>query len=171
MKITFVRHFETPWNQMGKLQGSADISISAVSEALLTKTQQILPTVVFDKVYVSSLKRTQQTAAALGYRDFEINPLLAEIDFKQFEGLQKADLLAFDNGGWVKSPFDSVLQDSLQSMMHRIDSFLDSLQAENVLVVGHGAWLRLCYAKYKLQKIDEMNQISSPNGWVWTLEI
>lgn len=171
MKITFVRHFETPWNQAGKLQGSADIAIAPASKELIQSTLASMPTNIYDQVYVSPLMRTQQTAIALGYPEFQISEDLLEINFKEFEGQRKSDLLKFDNGIWRRSPFDSVLRDSLDELSERIDNFMQSLHSENILVIGHGAWLRLCYARYVLETPNEMNQVHSPNGWVWTLEI
>lgn len=174
MVITFVRHFETEWNKQGKLQGNADISIAEVEAEFLQSCQAQLPKQAFDEVYVSPLVRTQQTATELGYQHFKISGLLSEIDFKEYEGQLKTRLLNVDNQSWIKSPFHSVLQEPLMELSGRVNQFIDELensQQENILVVGHGAWLRLCYATYVLQNQNKMNAIKSPNGWVWSMEI
>lgn len=60
--IYIVRHGETDWNKEGKLQGHTDTELNDTGrkQALILKDK--LQNIHFDKVFVSPLKRTRQTA-------------------------------------------------------------------------------------------------------------
>ena len=53
MKIYIIRHGETEWNKMGKMQGRTDISLSEDGRKLAQKTADGLKNVKFDYIFSS----------------------------------------------------------------------------------------------------------------------
>ncbi len=166
MQITFIRHLPTPWNKRQLLQGKRDISISPVTEKLksgIVQNQQGLGKIApFDKVLASRLIRTRQTAHIYGYSPEE-EPLLNELDFGMFEGKEKQQLLSRFGDTWLYSPESLVLGEPLTDFKSRISSFLDRYNSyPNILVFGHGSWIRACLSLKKYGHINQMNQVTVP---------
>ena len=60
--IYIVRHGETDWNVLGKLQGSKDIPLNEKGIEQAKELREILKDVKFDIVFASPLQRTLKTA-------------------------------------------------------------------------------------------------------------
>ena len=89
MILYIVRHGETEWNKMGKMQGKTDISLSEDGRKLAQKTADGLKNVKFDYIFSSPLERAYETACIIrGSRDTEIvkDERLIEIGFGLYEG-------------------------------------------------------------------------------------
>ncbi len=65
MKLYIVRHGETTWNALHKVQGSADIPLAEKGIQLAARTGQALKDVPFDVCFTSPLQRARQTAETL----------------------------------------------------------------------------------------------------------
>lgn len=175
MRVTLIRHLPTEWNKKTWLQGKRDIGISLLTEeftqgidlnkALLNK---LAP---FDFVLASTLKRTQETAKLYGYEP-ETERLLDELDFGPFEGLPKEKLFEEHGELWVESPQDLVLGESLKDFEERIRQFLEKYQGvNNLLVFGHGSWIRAMLSYHKHGNINQMNKEIAANNECFTLTI
>ena len=84
MRVTLIRHGETPGNALLRYIGSTDEPLSPRGEA---QAAAIKPSICPDTVYVSALRRSARTAALL----FPGAKMLAdaglnEMDFGRFEG-------------------------------------------------------------------------------------
>jgi probable phosphoglycerate mutase len=168
IKVYLVRHLATPWNAKGVLQGRKDISIDGVSGGCEC-SQSKLPIGV--KVFTSELVRTQQTAKVYGFSDYEINSLLNEFDFGDFEGRPKSDLLAWNDCAWRDSPSSVCLGESILHLKRRIFDFLSLyLEEPEILIFGHGCWIRLLYSCYLIGTEAIMNRLCIENGQVLVLE-
>ncbi len=88
MQIRLIRHGKTPQGERQQYQGSLDTSLSENGRKALRKAAD-LP----EKVFVTPLKRTQETAEILfpGARQIII-PGLAEMCFGDFEGRSWKDM-------------------------------------------------------------------------------
>lgn len=82
MTVWLIRHGRTEWNDTGRYQGQTDLPLSNEGEAELTRADFSPKT-----VYVTPLKRTQETARILfpDARQIVIDDL-REMDFGVFEG-------------------------------------------------------------------------------------
>ena len=171
MEFILVRHFETPWNRSGLLQGSRDIDIHPdhpVDEAHRARLHESKP---FCRVVCSPLKRTQQTARLLGFEEFDVRPELAEMDFGPMEGAPKESLHELE-GDWRADPLQTELAPGLNAMLERIDRFVEShAHLDRVLVFGHGLWSRAAYARYVLGDANRMNSLRLGNGETLTIRI
>lgn len=96
MLLYIIRHGETEWNAVGRLQGSADIPLNESGRELARITGEALKEVLFDLMITSPLKRARETgeltiAPSQAYYGKEIPVLeedrLREIDWGSWEGL------------------------------------------------------------------------------------
>ena len=62
MKLYVVRHGETVWNKLHKVQGAADITLAPNGILLAEKTGEALKDVRFDLCFSSPLARARKTA-------------------------------------------------------------------------------------------------------------
>lgn len=60
--IYIVRHGETEWNKLKKIQGHTDIPLNSIGKAQARELQKKLKDVHFDHVFSSDLLRARQTA-------------------------------------------------------------------------------------------------------------
>ena len=83
MRLYFIRHGETDWNQVKRLQGKSDIPLNEFGEHLAIETGEALKDVRFDLVYTSPLKRARKTAELVaGERDI---PILMSQELKRWD--------------------------------------------------------------------------------------
>jgi broad specificity phosphatase PhoE len=89
--LLLIRHGATEWNASGRLQGRADIGLSAAGRAETGRWR--LPTAFAEARWLTSpLRRARETAALLSDRPVTIEPRLIEMDWGAWEGLRAADL-------------------------------------------------------------------------------
>ncbi len=89
MKIYLMRHGETEYNRVGRLQGQSDIPLNEFGIQLAEKTAEGLKSVNFDAVFSSPLQRALETARIVtGSRDVKVetDERLKEIHFGAGEG-------------------------------------------------------------------------------------
>lgn len=145
-EIWFVRHFRTPWNAEGRLQGRRDIALEdplgAVDTATLARNRAALEGVRFAAVLTSPLQRVRQTAALHGYPDALPDPDLAELGFGPWEGRLWSELHAAHPGAWHGAPETLPLGEPFEHFRRRTARVHQRLLAAPgpVLVFGHGAW-------------------------------
>lgn len=170
MQVVLIRHLPTSWNDKGYLQGKRDIPISlpiAETNRLeiefnQSRLQKWLP---FDGVFVSALKRTQQTAFAYGFDSPMIDPLLNELDFGSYEGKPKETLLADFNETWQYEPLRIELGESMDVFQERVLNFFTRHHRLNkILIFGHGSWIRALLSIVKYGDSNKMNQLTVKNN-------
>lgn len=85
MQLILIRHAETGWNVDGRLQGRQDppLTLKGRGEAARWRLPTGLTPV---KWFTSPLRRTRETALQMGI-NAEIEPVLTEMDWGQWEGL------------------------------------------------------------------------------------
>ena len=89
MRLYLVRHGETDWNLVRRLQGSEDIPLNAYGRELAATTAEAMADVSFDAVFCSPLSRAKETAEIItGDRGVQIQSdvRLKEIGFGLGEG-------------------------------------------------------------------------------------
>ncbi len=90
MDIYLMRHGETDWNRIHRLQGITDIPLNEKGIEEARQAAEWLRDVPFDRIYTSPLARARQTAEIVrGDRPIEIiqEDALIEISFGEYEGL------------------------------------------------------------------------------------
>lgn len=157
MRLYLIRHGETDWNKVKRLQGKSDILLNEFGEHLAIETGKALKQVPFDLAYTSPLKRARRTAELiLGERKVPIidEPRIEEMGFGIYEGLickegaseipDKNFSLFFRSPEKYTPPVDG---ESFDSLLKRTKDFLESLQNspgyadKTILISTHGAAL------------------------------
>ena len=94
MKLYFIRHGRTEWNEEGRFQGSnGDSPLLPASIHQLEKLGKHLATVPFDAVFASDLPRTVHTAQIILDQletplELQATPALREWNLGKLEGLK-----------------------------------------------------------------------------------
>lgn len=158
--IYFVRHGETDWNAVGRLQGQRDIAINATGRAQAANCGAILR-LLMDRLgrspvsfcYVSSpLRRARATmellrpVLGLAATDYAIDDRLREIAYGDWEGLTVAETRARDpdicdmrdREKWNNVPPGG---ESYAQLALRVAAWRSELAADTV-VSAHGGTLR-----------------------------
>ena len=146
-RLLLVRHGEFEWNAVRRLQGQADIALSARGEAQAIALAATVAQLAPDMVITSDLRRARQTASLLGYPDASQDARLREIDVGDWTGLQIADIIANDaeayrgwRAGTYAPPGGEEWQDfslrTAAAVLNRADT------AQRLLVVCHGGVIR-----------------------------
>ncbi len=154
MNLYIVRHGETDWNTVKRIQGQTDIELNENGVRLAELTSAGLKDIDFDYIFSSPLKRAYKTAEIIrGERTTEIvrDERLKEMFFGDYEGTTKAErpedcciTTLF------KAPADYVAEkgaESLEELTARAQAFLDEhifpIESVNpdaeILLIGHGA--------------------------------
>ena len=158
MKLYLIRHGETDWNTVKRLQGATDIPLNENGEALARATCEGMKDIHLDLIFTSPLKRAYRTAELVrGERDIPIikEERIREICFGDYEGLisksegysipdpdfkfffTKTDMYQTPPNG---EPISSLLKrtgEFLEELKHRED-----LQDKTILISSHGAAVR-----------------------------
>lgn len=164
MRIFFVRHGETVWNRASRLQGRADSPLTLRGVQLCAAYGDFLKAalagVASDRVgfYVSPLGRTRQTASlladALGVplERFRVDPLLAEHDVGELEGLDWQQIEArhgISKEIWRRWETRAPGGENRLDVLARARSWLDEKRPYDVaVVVSHGGVSRAFRTAY-----------------------
>ncbi len=137
--IYFVRHGQTEWNKIGKMQGHKDIELNAEGKAQAQIVKEKLQGVKFDMVFSSPLKRARETAQIISNQDIVIDDRLIERYNGELEGKFKNEIEVFPD---FNNPNDTRFGiESLDSFRGRINSFLTEImekyKGKNILVATH----------------------------------
>ncbi len=158
MNLYLIRHGETDWNIVKRLQGATDIPLNENGEALARKTCEGLKEISFDRIFTSPLKRAYRTAEIIrGSCDIPIIPdeRIREICFGDYEGLvSKSEgynipdpdfKFFFTKTECYRTPPNG---ESVESLLKRTADFLEELKSredlkgKNILISSHGAAVR-----------------------------
>lgn len=141
--LIIVRHGRTDANRTGLLLGRLDVGLDDVGRA----QAEAAAAAVFaahgtvDRLIVSPLSRTLETAAAFGV-DVEVDERWVELDYGEWDGTPVADVSADRWSTWRSNPeFAPPGGESHAALGRRVRSALDDVAADavdsNVVVVTH----------------------------------
>ena len=149
-----VRHGETEWNVLGRIQGHSDVPLSQNGREQAQTVARRLAEAPLDVVYCSDLSRASETARIiLGHRDIPLHATseLRERDYGVFEGLSLEERRDRYPGMFASSlvkdlDFAPTGGESPRATSYRMTEFVAGLKArhpdDTVLIVGHGGSLR-----------------------------
>jgi uncharacterized phosphatase len=137
--ICLIRHGETEWNAIRKIQGKTDIPLNRTGIQQALECRDFLKESEFDVLITSPLKRARQTAdiinEALNLPLIEMADF-QERDFGDAEGMTKEErVAAFPDKNYPN-------QESLESLNKRVVAGIDKIYSnypnKKVLLVAHG---------------------------------
>ncbi len=156
MKLYFVRHGETDWNVVRRIQGQVDIELNEFGRHLARETAKGLQEIPFDICFTSPLWRAKETAEIiLEGRDVPIveSQMLIEMAFGEYEGgccsdagwnLPEGFRKFFIDPAHYERPLGG---EDFYDMRKRMAAFLDDLGSREdlkdatILISTHGAAL------------------------------
>ena len=158
MNIYVVRHGQTEWNVLKKMQGSADIPLNEKGIEQAKKTKYNLENIDIDLIFCSPLMRAKQTAEVIN-EDRNLNitfdERLRERNYGEFEGTSKSSFNYNDFWAYGKNlKYDKA--ENVQDFFKRIYCFLDDIKEKysdkNILIVCHAGVVKAieCYANTML---------------------
>lgn len=158
MKIYMIRHGETDWNKVFRLQGHANISLNEAGRELARITAEALKDIPFTRIYTSPLQRAKETAIIIkGERDIPVieEERIKEISFGIYEGYHCSennyDIPDPDFINFFKKPEAYIPPKEAESIEHLCERTTDFLMElvhnkemaeETILVSTHGAAIR-----------------------------
>lgn len=144
MKIYFVRHGQTDWNVLEKVQGKADIELNDVGKNQAKELREKTKNIDFDLIICSSLIRARQTAEIINEnRNLEIiiDERISEREFGEFEGKKTSEFSFEDFWNYEKNE-KYIKAENIRDFFNKIYMFLDEIKEKykdkNVLIVSHG---------------------------------
>lgn len=136
--IYVVRHGQTDWNLLHKVQGRRDIELNQTGLEQAKELAQKLSGVKFDVCFASPLKRTLKTAQTIYQGPIQIDERIIERGNGELEGRTDWKELGvnFDDPNERKFNIETLaeLQKRLQPFWNEI---LEKYPNQNVLVVTH----------------------------------
>lgn len=176
MKIYLIRHGQTEWNVIKKLQGwnNSELTEKGIEDA--KNLRERLKDIDFDVIYSSPQKRALDTANIIkGDRNIEIIKLeeLKEIRFGVWQGmtLEKVkekypkDYDDYFNRPHLYKPIGD--GESLRDIYNRAEQAYKKIlkgNEENVLVVSHGVTLKALRAIVKNISLEEFSELEVHPG-------
>ena len=183
VRFYYVRHGQTLFNEIGKMQGWCDSPLTQKGIEDAHRAREALKDINFNRAYSSSSERCIDTAKIiLKGRDCKLTSLkgLKEFNFGRFEGAtisnhqQEIDKRRFNTYDWK-----DVGGEDLEMLKHRVLKTYERIfnecdKNDNVLIVSHGAvFLHMLGFMFDLDKNYYLEQIKKgpeedmpiPNGF------
>ena len=146
-RLIFVRHGETDWNAARRLQGQADIPLSAEGLRQAEALRELVARFGPDGTVASDLRRTRETSAALGYPSPQLDPRLREADLGEWTTRSIDQLRAEEPetyAAWRAGDFTPPGAEGWDDLLARVAAVVDELREAGgcQLVVTHGGPIR-----------------------------
>ena len=160
MKLYVVRHGETVWNRLHKVQGAADIPLAENGILLAEKTGEALKKIPFDLCITSPLKRARKTAELILEKQPKQVPIIEdariqEINFGDLEGVvcftDDHEYLNEQMKDFFEEPWKFERPENgenIADILARTKNFWEekiqdpSLQDKTILIASHGCAVR-----------------------------
>ena len=153
MKLIIVRHGETDWALSGRHTGATDVPLTVNGRRQAASLPSLIGNTVSGQsplVVSSPSRRATETAAlALPDRHATVEPLVAEYDYGDYEGLTTEEIRLL-SPGWEIWRNGCPRGESTDDVGTRADTFLDAYVESNiapVVVVTHGHFSRILAAR------------------------
>ena len=150
--LALIRHGATDWNAERRLQGRVDRSLSAAGQASVRGWR--LPALLAEAAWASSpLGRARETAALLGRGDCPVEERLIEMDWGDWEGRRRAELLAEAGAAIDRNPLGRDFRppggESPREVAARLKPWVSQSAREGraVAAVTHRGVIRALYAE------------------------
>lgn len=180
MRLYLVRHGQTAWNELGRMQGHTDIPLNERGLAQAEALGEAFREIPLDRLIASDLARAYGTAkpiSAATQTTLEIRSDLRERSFGDWEGEDGAQVAAWSiersliEGGdplEVRPPNG----ESHLDVWNRLDALVGDLQTANgqIAVVTHGVTSRILLARLTRGTLASSRSYSLANTGVTELE-
>jgi len=144
-KIWLVRHGQTEWNRLKRIQGTGDIELNEIGLQQSEQVANYLKGEVFSAIVSSPLKRAVETAKIIQKKNKQSPPLetdkdLVERDYGKISGL------TYEERAQLPPSVDNYGVETLEELARRAADVLDRLEkryrGEQLLAVSHGGFIK-----------------------------
>lgn len=137
--IGLIRHGETEWNRLGKIQGRTDIPLNKTGEKQAKQCSVLLERSEWDFIVTSPLQRAKKTAEIMNERIqlpiLEMN-VFQERDYGEAEGMEREHREAlFPTRAYPKMETREQLNNRVKEGLQYIET---TYTDKNILLVSHG---------------------------------
>jgi broad specificity phosphatase PhoE len=149
-EMVLVRHGQTDWNILGRIQGQTDIPLNDAGLEQARQPARSLPPRAYTAIYSSDLRRARQTAQILAdtlLLPVQVDKRLREIHQGEWEGLNIQQVTSQFGANFSATRSDPLNEraiggESTLDVAARMGEVADAIAREHpqgpVLVVGHG---------------------------------
>jgi probable phosphoglycerate mutase len=174
--VHLVRHGETTWNAEGRVQGWAGASLSGRGREQARATGQHLSGAGVDRLVVSDLRRTQETARLLTESGLDVTTAYDEAwrerNLGDYQGLDRTTVAdrcpAFDPEASITVVEDVPGGESVDEFVQRVrsgwTSLLAGLDGDTVAVVTHAGPIRTVVAEVTGTDLSALAREWSPGN-------
>ncbi|HKV86682.1 MAG TPA: histidine phosphatase family protein [Candidatus Dormibacteraeota bacterium] len=149
LELYIARHGETEWSASGRHTGKTDLPLTPAGEEKARALRPRLAQVHFDAVFSSPLQRARRTAELAGFDQPRITPLLAEVDYGDYEGLTSVQIHEANPSWQVYSDGCPGGESPMQIHARALEFIaLASESGSHVLAFAHGHILRAVGAAF-----------------------
>lgn len=153
-KLFLVRHGESEWNVLKKIQGQEDVPLSSNGILQAEKVARRLLKEKIHHIYSSDLKRAYDTAKVIGNNlNINVNKLkeLREINFGSWQGLTSKEvqenhrdqhLIWMTNAHKLAVVGAETLLEVQERMIKITRTLIENHPNENILLVSHGSAIK-----------------------------
>ncbi|MCC6728899.1 MAG: histidine phosphatase family protein [Chthonomonadales bacterium] len=156
LRVHLVRHGQTVWNAVGRLQGQTDVPLSDEGLRQADLLADRLRADALSGIWSSDLERALRTAERIaephGLR-VRVTPALREAYFGCWEGLTEADIVARGEGERLaayrrdaeggRPPGSEPLDVMWARLTRALEAIRDEARGGTIVVVGHGGSMRV----------------------------
>lgn len=171
LKVTIVRHGETNWNAIGRLQGKKDIALNNIGREQAQECREALLDLDYHMIVSSSLKRAKQTARIIHHKSsagFLEMGYFVERHFGDGEGLTKEERAEkFPNT--TDYPNQESLEDFNKRIMTGLDYLVEHFDGKEIILVTHGAVINELLATLSNETLKR-GEMGLVNGSISTIE-
>ena len=142
MRICIIRHGETDWNNLGKIQGREDISLNDVGVAQIKETIKYLKNYKWEAIITSPLSRAKMSAQLIANEIGRIKIYeeadLMERNYGKASGMTLEETKkTFPDGKWPGVESKDELQSRTVGALLKYSTLYDD--EDNIIIISHGS--------------------------------
>ena len=155
MKICLLRHGETDWNSLGKLQGRENIPLNDAGIEQINEAAKYLKNFNWSIIISSPLSRAKVSAEIISKEIGNIK-ICEEMDFIERDYGKASGMTpderksAFPDGIWTGVEPPEILQ---KRIINALMKYIKEYDGENIIIVSHGAAINSILAYFSGNEI------------------
>lgn len=166
-RLILLRHGETEWSKSGRHTSSTELELTPRGREQATAAAETLKQLRLDDPFVISSPRTRAriTAELAGLTIDEVNPLISEWDYGDYEGTSTVEIRqAVPN--WLVWTHGCPGGETSAQVCARADRAIDLalryMESRDVVFVGHGHFSRALITRWIEQPVYEGIRFAMP---------
>jgi len=166
-RLILLRHGETEWSKLGKHTSRTELELTPRGHEQAIAAAETLQQLKLDDPFVisSPRKRARITADLAGLTVDDVNPLISEWDYGDYEGTTTVEIrqtvpnwLVWTHG----CPGGETSAQVCDRADRAIDLALNHMESRDVIFVGHGHFSRALVTRWIEQPVYEGIRFSMP---------